>query len=514
MLTLRFTSAAAQGRLRLVADAREHMAAAFNFSALPFSPLVVSNRGPFELLPDGQVRRGSGGLVTAISTLVDRTKAPWIACASTEAERNMARMPFVDLSDGHRIVRVHYVDSDPGAYRKHYSIVANQALWPIQHRLPDIAPESKSLKDAWAHGYSVLNGLVGRRTAEIARRLPEVPVVLIQDYHLYLTARNIRRLAPGAVLQQFIHIPWPGPEDWSALPRELLIDLLDGLLTNDVIGFQTAADVDNFMACCEAAHVRIDGGRRQACRAGRVVRLRDYPISVDGVALEAMAKSAEVQRELRDLSQARPEKVILRVDRMDPAKNAIAGFRAYEQLLRAHPEWMRRVQFWAFLQPSRQDVAAYRAYAVSLKATVADINARLGEWDWTPIRLEVWENLPRALAAYQLFDVLLVNSRYDGMNLVAKEGMLLNRRSGALVLSKTTGAHKELGRWALSIAADDIDGTAVALNAALSLRLPERERRGRAIKAVIREHDLDRWIDMQLRDLRELVPEARLQSVG
>ena len=489
------------------------MTADFNFRASELSPVVVSNRGPFDLSPDGQVRRGSGGLVTAISTLVDRTRAPWIACARTEAERNMARLPFADLNDGHRTVRVHYVDSDPGAYRKHYSVVANQALWPIQHRLVDIAPESESLRDAWAHGYSVLNGLIGRRAAQVARRLPGTPVVLIQDYHLYLAARHIRRLAPGAVLQQFIHIPWPAPEDWSALPRELLSDLLDGLLTNDVIGFQTSGDVDNFMACCEAEGVPIDGGRQQARRHSRVVRLKDYPISVDGVALEAMARSAEVRRELRDLSSTRPEKVILRVDRMDPAKNAIAGFRAFEQLLRAHPEWTRRVQFWAFLQPSRQDIAAYRAYAVSLAATVTDINARLGEWDWRPIRLEVWENLPRALAAYQLFDVLLVNSRHDGMNLVAKEGMLLNRRSGALVLSKTAGAHKELGRWALSVAADDIDGTAAALNDALSLPLPERERRGRAMRAVIREHDLDRWIDMQFRDLGEIVHESPLQSV-
>jgi hypothetical protein len=95
------------------------MVAGFNFSAAPFSPVVVSNRGPFEVSPDGQVRRGSGGLVTAVSTLVDRTRAPWIACARTEAERTLARMSFSDLGDGHRTVGVHYVDSDPETYRKH-----------------------------------------------------------------------------------------------------------------------------------------------------------------------------------------------------------------------------------------------------------------------------------------------------------------------------------------------------------------------------------------------------------
>jgi trehalose 6-phosphate synthase len=160
------------------------MVAGFNFSAPPFSPLVVSNRGPCEVSPDGQVRRGSGGLVTAVSTLVDRTRAPWIACARTEAERTLARMSFSDLGDGHRTVRVHYVDSDPETYRKHYSVVSNQALWPIQHRLPDLVPEGGSLRDAWAHGYSVLNGLIGRRTAEVARRLPGTPVVLIHPDRL------------------------------------------------------------------------------------------------------------------------------------------------------------------------------------------------------------------------------------------------------------------------------------------------------------------------------------------
>jgi trehalose 6-phosphate synthase len=240
------------------------------------------------------------------------------------------------------------------------------------------------------------------------------------------------------------------------------------------------------------------------------VWVRPYPISIDVGAMARLAASPGVSHEVAELRVNRPQKLIVRVDRTDPSKNIVRGFLAYELLLRRHPELHRTVQFFAFLQPSRQDIAAYRDYLGAITRTAARINARFGQRGWTPVRLELGENLRRAVAAYRDFDVLLVNPIYDGMNLVAKEAMMVNERNGALVLSENAGAHEELGEWATSINPFDVGATADALHAAL--HMPEHVRRasGDAIRQWVRANDLARWLSLQIRDLRDLVPLTRV----
>jgi trehalose 6-phosphate synthase len=193
------------------------------------------------------------------------------------------------------------------------------------------------------------------------------------------------------------------------------------------------------------------------------------------------------------------------VDRTDPSKNIVRGFLAYARLLRSHPELKRRVQFYAFLQPSRQDIAEYRAYLRSIRSTADRINEEHGLPGWVPIRLELGENLRRAVAAYREFDVLLVNPIYDGMNLVAKEGMMVNQRNGMLVLSENAGSHEELGEWAVSVNPFDVDATAEALYAALTAPEASRRSLGDSIRKRVRVHDIGRWLSLQIRDLRDLV---------
>jgi trehalose 6-phosphate synthase len=183
-------------------------------------------------------------------------------------------------------------------------------------------------------------------------------------------------------------------------------------------------------------------------------------------------------------------------------------------MLKQHRELRGRVQFWAFLQPSRQDVADYRQYLRTIHRTVSQINQELGTPEWQPIRLELGENFRKAVAGYVNFDVLMVNSIYDGMNLVAKEGMLLNRQDGVLVLSENAGAYEEIGQHALGINPFDVDGTAEALYIALTLPEVERRRRREAIRHIVSTNDIDRWITRQLQDVRDLVglPSQRAQS--
>jgi trehalose 6-phosphate synthase len=476
----------------------------------PWSPIVASNRAPFEPGPRGTMRRGAGGLVTAMLTVADATASPWVAVARSPAEREHAAAgQIVEVPGARGPIQLHYVQVEPEAYRRHYSVIANPLIWFLQHYLWDLTYEpliDEAIWAAWETGYVVVNRLLAEKVVEVARRAPRTPLVMTQDYQLYLAPRRIRQLLPEATLQHFTHIPWPTPNYWKVLPRGIRDAILEGLLANDIVGFQTSQDVRNFlMSAEELLGMRVDHRERAVLYEGRVVWARSYPVSIDVPMMERMAASLPVEKEVDELRQDRPEKLIVRVDRTDPTKNIVRGFLAYEQLLREHPELHRRVGFWAFLQPSRQDIVAYRDYVESIERTAARINSRFGQRGWTPIRVEFAENLRRAVAAYREFDVMLVNSIYDGMNLVAKEGMMVNEREGVLVLSENAGAHEELGEYALTINPFDVGQTADALYTALTMPLRGRQQIGEAIRQVVRANDIGRWISLQIRDLRDLL---------
>ncbi len=475
----------------------------------PWSPLVVSNRAPFEPDPRGTLRKGAGGLVTALMTVAEATGAPWVAAARSAAERELAASKPADrrLQGG---TEIHYVVADEEAYRCYYSVIANPLLWFLQHYLWGLIREpviDGEMWAAWNDGYVAVNQQFASKVVKVAAQSGKPPLILTQDYQLYIAPELIREKLPQATLQQFIHIPWPTPNYWKVLPKSMRDAIFQGILGNDLIGFQSNLDVRNFlMSCEELMGLRVDHRERAVLHAGRVVWVRSYPISIDVAGLVRQAAAAGVRREREVIRQERPEKLIVRVDRTDPSKNVVRGFLAYELLLERHPEWNGRVQFYAFLQPSRQDIDAYRQYLREIRRTAARINERFGRKKWSPIRLELGENMRRALALYQDFDVLLVNPIYDGMNLVAKEGMVLSEFDGALVLSENAGAHEELGQWALTVNPFDVGDTAEALHAGLRMSRRERAERRTAIREQVVTNDIGRWLSLQLRDLRDLVP--------
>jgi trehalose 6-phosphate synthase len=450
--------------------------------------------------------------VSAMLTVAGATGATWVACARTEAERRLAERadPLLLASIGQRPFPIHHVNTDPISYEQYYSVIANPFLWFIQHYLWPLAYEpvvDQRIHRAWENGYVVINQQVAAAVIGVAQGSPRPPLVLTQDYQLYLAPRMIRDALPTAMLQQFIHIPWPSPQYWTVLPRTMRDTIIDGLLANDVVGFQTNRDVRNFlMSCEELMGLRVDHRDGAVLHRGRVVWVRAYPVSVDVSGLVALSAGSGVAREDARLAAWKPEKLIVRVDRTDPAKNIIRGFLAYERMLITHPELIGKVQFWAFLQPSRQDVAAYREYLQRVRSTAAKINSDLQRPGWQPIRLELRENLKRAVAAYKAFDVLLVNPIYDGMNLVAKEGVLLNTNDGVLVLSENAGAHEQLGKYALSVNPFDVDATAEALYRGLKMPVDERRSRGEEIRRQVQSDDILQWLRSQLEDIRTYAP--------
>ncbi len=481
-----------------------------------FHPIIAANRAPVDVQDDGQHQwfvRGGGGLVTGLSGLAQSTGAVWVACMRNGFDRDGAggdggQPMLVQTEDGLRY-RVSLVSPPRLSYDMYYNTIANPLLWFVQHYLWNLAQApvlDDSTHHAWNEGYRRVNQLFAQQVVREARRGSKRPLVLVHDYHLYLLPRLVRRELPDAAIQHFVHIPWPTPQYWKVLPKYMRDEIMDGLLATDIIGLQTRTDVRNFLLTCEEnMGLPVDLRQQTTFYRGRTTWVRNYPISIDVREFEAAARAPAVERAEREILRWRPEHLIFRVDRMDLSKNIIRGFYAYERLLQAHPEWQGRVLFWAMLQKTREHVPEYRSYGREVQQLARVINQRHGTATWQPIRLELREDIHRAIAGYKQFDVLLVNAIYDGMNLVAKEGVTVNHRGGVLVLSENAGTHEELGQWAITINPFDVDATAEALHRALLMDGAERHARLEKMRAVVEQNDVARWISAQLQDIRDLV---------
>jgi trehalose 6-phosphate synthase len=474
--------------------------------------IVVSNRGPVTYGRDvdgGRVaRRGGGGLVTALRSLVEHHDVTWVASAMSGEDREVAEEageePVEETARDGSSYRLRLVAHDPQAYDWFYNVVANPMLWFAQHYLWSLALRPNvdyGLHHAWAEGYVVVNRGFADAVASELRREPE-SAVFFHDYHLYVAPALVREEIPDATLSHFVHVPWPQADYWRVLPDSIRHAIHDGMLANDVVGFHTARWRLNFMRCCEDfVDADVDWEASVLRLDGRTVGVHARPISVDPAEFSALAASDAVLEEEAKLAASRPDRLILRVDRTDPSKNVVRGFRAFELYLEAHPAMHGRVGMLTLLDPSRQEIPEYAEYLGAIQREARRVNDRFQQEGWTPIELQIEDNFPRAVAAYKQYDVLLVNAIFDGMNLVAKEAPLVNERDGVLILSENAGAHEELGPWALTVNPFDVAGQAEAIDAALAMDSGKRRERLEAIRAHVRENDIGFWIMSQLDDL-------------
>jgi trehalose 6-phosphate synthase len=369
--------------------------------------------------------------------------------------------------------------------------------------------------DAWANGYVPVNQAFAQAVVGEARNDHHSPLVMLHDYHLYLAAGYIREQLPDAVLQHFTHIPWPGPNYWHLLPSSIRQAIFESLCANDIVGLQTLRDVRNFLLTCQSFldEAEVDYQRQTVWWNGHLTRVNYYPISIDVLGIKRLAYSPRVRQLEEKLKPFCGEKTIVRVDRAEPSKNIVRGFRAFDMFLTRYPQFLGRVKFLAFLVPSRTHLKQYQRYNQEINDLVQTINAKYGREDWQPIKVFFEHNYPQAIAGMRLYDALMVNSVIDGMNLVAKEGPIVNTRHGVLILSEGAGAHEQLGENALSVAPSDLESTTEALYKALTMPKEERERRAEALKSSVEREDLTMWLCRQFEDLRRLACQLRLLAI-
>jgi len=472
--------------------------------------LIASNRGPVQIAagPGGrpEVRRGGGGLVSGMVSALHDVGGLWVCAALNDRERTAARR----AADGHLAeagldtggLDVRMLPLDPSTFGRAYNGIANSTIWFVNHQLYDSA--NKPVFDAgWRRLWAAYERYNAAFADALAAEAAPGAKVMVQDYHLDVAPRQLRERRDDLRISHFTHTPWAPPDYFGMLPDAVGRELLTGLLGADHVGFHSSRWAGAFLDCCaEFLGAAVDREARTVDWQGRTVRVGLYPLGTSEPEMRERAGEDDVESalgHLRDLVGDRA--VITRVDRTELSKNIVRGLLAYRELLRSRPEWRGRVVHVAYAYPSRHDLPEYREYTAAVQRLAGDIEEEFATDDWHPLLLEVADDYPGSLAALRLAEVLLVNPVRDGMNLVAKEGVVLSEPGCAVVLSRHAGVAEEYAADAVLVNPYDVTQTAEALHEALSMPAVQRRERCARLVAAATALPPARWFTAQLEAL-------------
>ena len=468
--------------------------------------VLVSNRGPvsFARTEEGfETRRGAGGLAGALDPVARRlgAGATWIAAATSASDRAAIEAGEAAKLEEQLGYPVRLLNIEPNAYARYYNDVSNRMLWFANHCLwdeVDVREFGDEELSAFNDAYDPVNRQFSHAAAETGGK---GSFVLLQDYHLSTAPRHLRAMRPDQIISHFTHSSFCGPEGLEPLPDPVPRAIVEGMLGADLLGFHVNPWAVGFLRCAEAVGAKVDWGAGTVDHENRRTWVRCYPIQVDAKELQARAHKEQASAWARSFEEEITGPLVVRADRSEPSKNILRGFEAFGLLLDRREDLRGKARFLACLYPSRQDLREYRRYTQRLREVVQRVNYRHPG----SINFILEDDYDRTLGAMLVYDVLLVNSIMDGMNLVSKEGVAVNERGGVLVLSKTAGSYEELGHHALTIEDPlSVEETAHVLERAIEMPAGERHRRAQALREIVTGHDLDMWIEAQLDDLRAI----------
>ena len=447
-----------------------------------------------------------GGLAIGIQSALRRSGGLWFGWSGDTSEED-AGDPDIHIRDG---VSFATIDIRKQDFDDYYNGYANEVLWPLFHYFLKGMRYRTEQRDA----YEDVNRIFAQKLQPL---LQPKDLIWVHDYHLIPLGRQLRELGVQRPIGFFLHIPFPNIEMLRVLPS--YAELLRDLTCYDVVGFQTQNDLNAFYSCIEhlfgAEAIRGEG----RIRVGeRVLRAAVFPIGVDvnGVQTEATeAQSASVVKRMSDSLMGRD--LMMGVDRLDYSKGLVERFSAYQTFLETYPDNVGRITYIQIAPLSRADVKAYVEIRQSLEQAAGRTNGRFADTDWTPIRY-LNRNFPHAtlMGFLRAADVGLVTPLRDGMNLVAKEFVAAQDASdpGVLVLSNLAGAARELTS-ALLVNPYDMRGVSHAIQAALSMPLPERRERHAAMLQVLKRNDIASWTRRFVEALEQAQSsDARMRAVS
>jgi trehalose 6-phosphate synthase len=458
-----------------------------------------------------EMKRGAGGLVSTILPFMATFNGTWVASAMTDGDRVMAEgheKCVVPIPAENPEFCVSFVVVDKQIYEDYYSVISNPLLWFVQHYMwntPYVPVIDDNTHKAWHDSYVYVNKIFAERIIEEAETDERKPLIMIQDYHLYTCPGYIREKLDDIFLSQFIHIPWPQSEYFSILPEYMQEAIVKGLLSNDILGFHLKKYARNFLYTCEPYVDKVDYDKNLIWYDGRVISVKAYPISVDCGRLTENAKSNEVIQKEEIIKKIKGDCfLIYRTDRADLSKNINRGFMAYELFLQKHPEFHGKVKFLSTGMPTRQQIKEYCDYRDENYRIIDSINERYSKDGWKPIEQVFKADYNLVTAAFKHYDCLLVNPIVDGMNIVAKEGPIVNENNGVLIMSNGAGSYEELRDYSIIVNAYDISQTADAMYRAIMMSQQERARLIQGLKKIVNERNVYIWMQEQFKDIQKL----------
>ena len=451
--------------------------------------VVVSNRVP--ALDQGTA---AGGLAVGVAAALEATGGLWFGWSGQTAAEPSGEVA-IRTTDTFTLATFTLSEADHEGF---YEGLANRALWPLFHNRLDLT--TFNAEDYAA--YRRVNRLFAEKLYPL---LAPGDIIWIHDYHLFLLGHELRQMGLASPLGFFLHIPFPPPEVFLAVPWHQ--DLTDGHCTFDVVGFQTRRDARNFTRfAIEEAGAEQDSNGHLSVRGHRL-KVAAYPIGIDVDDFAGKTASARHGRLVKKLAQRLGDKTwIVGVDRLDYTKGIAQRFRAFEMFLEGNPSHRGRVSFLQIAAPSREGVPEYMDMRSELETICGHINGRYTELDWVPlIYINKSFGHGRLAALYRLSRVGLVTPLRDGMNMVAKEYVAAQHPDdpGVLLLSRFSGAAEEMD-GALIVNPYDVVGMAEALRMAVEMPLPERIERWTRSMDKLRQNTIHHWGQRFVKDLRAM----------
>lgn len=457
--------------------------------------VVVANREPYTHVFKGnkiECQRGVGGVSSALDPVMRACNGIWVAYGNGDAdhktsdEKGRLRVPPEDPS--YTLRRVWLSKQEELGFYYGYS---NSFLWPLCH----VAFQRPSFTQEDWDCYKQVNEKFAKTVLEEIG--DQKAFVWIQDYHFCLLARYLKEspISKQIITAHFWHIPWPNYEIFRLCPQKK--EILEGLLANDLMGFHLRYHCYNFLdAIDREIESKIDRERFAVIRNNHETLIRPYPISVDYEGLVEKSRSQEIQaikQTLIEQYKLYGMKILVGLDRIDYIKGLPEKFRAIDVLLERHPELREKIVLLQIGVISRLHLKVYKDLNDEINALVENINWKYSTNSWNPIILTRQHfSLTQLLALYSIADVAIVSSLHDGMNVVAKEFVASRESACMLVLSRFTGAARELTDAVLINPYDSIEFSEGIYNA-LTLSEEEREKRMAKMRQAIQSANIFRW---------------------
>lgn len=436
----------------------------------------------------------AGGLAVAVWESLKSTGGVWFGWSGDIVDQPTRSLRTLK-DDGVEFV---LTDLSQHEHDQYYLQYANSVLWPVFHYRIDLASFDSD-------AFEVYVSVNQRIASMVADRLKEGDSVWVHDYHFLLMGDSLRRAGWDGPIGFFLHIPFPPPEVFRALPEHLWI--ARAMCNYSVIGFQSEQDRSNFtrylVEDCKAKD--LGDGRFEVFAT--TVKVEAYPIGIDAKGFEAAAKTKKADEAAERIGRfLGGRSLVIGVDRMDYSKGLPERFEAVGRLFDDYPETHGSVSVTQIAPPSRSKVEEYRELRQTLDGLAGRINGDYGDLDWIPLRYLARSYQREELAGlFRIARVGLVTPLRDGMNLVCKEFIMAQTEEdpGVLILSEFAGAAEQL-KAALLVNPHDTRKLAEVIHHGLTMPLEERKERWQALRKIVMEQDIAWWRQNFLKDLDAL----------